>query len=126
MPASTDQVEMSGAAFVPVCVKVHGSSPPRKRWGTLIQSAIAKTVPWPATDCGFAYKATSARRPKACQRPHRQLVARRREIEAGGGSSSVVVGGRPLWVAFRTQLGLRVRSKRALRLHGPFHSPRGS
>src|SRR5260370_333440 len=62
MPASTDQVEMSGAAFVPVCVKVHGGSPPRKRWGTLIQSAIAKTVPWPASDRGFAYKATSARR----------------------------------------------------------------
>src|SRR5258706_10481300 len=61
MPASTDQFEMSGAAFVPVCVKVHGSSPPRKRWGTLIQSAIAKTVPWPASDCGFAYKATSVR-----------------------------------------------------------------
>jgi hypothetical protein len=47
-------------------VKVHGSSPPRKRWGILIQSAIAKTVPWPASDRGFAYKATSARRPKAC------------------------------------------------------------
>jgi hypothetical protein len=45
MPASTDQVEMPGAAFVPVCVKVHGSSLPRKRWRTLIQSAIAKTVP---------------------------------------------------------------------------------
>src|SRR5258706_13198780 len=24
MPASTDQVEVSGAAFVPVCMKVHG------------------------------------------------------------------------------------------------------
>ena len=45
MPASTDQVEMPGAAFVPVCVKVHGSSLPRKCWRTLIQSAIAKTVP---------------------------------------------------------------------------------
>ena len=28
MPASTGQVEMSGAAFVPVCVKVHDSGPP--------------------------------------------------------------------------------------------------
>ena len=27
MPASTDQVEVSGAAFVPVCMKVHGSPP---------------------------------------------------------------------------------------------------
>jgi hypothetical protein len=45
MPASTDQVEMPGAAFVPVCVKVHGGSLPRKCWRTLIQSAIAKTVP---------------------------------------------------------------------------------
>src|SRR5258705_32870 len=27
MPASTDEVEMSGAAFVPVCMKVHGSPP---------------------------------------------------------------------------------------------------
>jgi len=30
MHASTDQVEMPGAAFVPVCVNAHGSSPPRK------------------------------------------------------------------------------------------------
>jgi hypothetical protein len=28
MPASTGQVEMSGAAFVPACVKVHDSGPP--------------------------------------------------------------------------------------------------
>jgi hypothetical protein len=27
MPASTDQVEVSGAAFVPECMKVHGSPP---------------------------------------------------------------------------------------------------
>src|SRR6266851_9389653 len=27
MPASTDQVEVSGAAFVPVCMKVHGGPP---------------------------------------------------------------------------------------------------
>ena len=27
MPAFTDQVEVSGAAFVPVCMKVHGSPP---------------------------------------------------------------------------------------------------
>ena len=27
MPTSTDQVEMPGAAFVPVCLKVHGGPP---------------------------------------------------------------------------------------------------
>src|SRR6267378_2689784 len=32
MPASTGQVEMSGAAFVTVCVKVHDSGPP-VGWG---------------------------------------------------------------------------------------------
>jgi hypothetical protein len=56
---------------------VHGSSPPRKRWGTLIQSAIAKTVPWPASDRGFAYKATSARRPNptcAESTPHNNQI----------------------------------------------------
>src|SRR6476660_5205330 len=45
MPASTDQVEMSGAAFVPVCVKVHGSSPPRKRWGPSFNRQLPKQFP---------------------------------------------------------------------------------
>src|SRR5258706_14228580 len=112
MPASTDQVEMSGAAFVPVCVKVHGSSPPRKRWGTLIQSAIAKTVPWPASDRGFAYKATARgglKRVNALTAISSPAGARSRPA---GVSSSVVVGGRPLWFAFRTQLGLRAMSEK--------------
>src|SRR6266403_4723775 len=112
MPASTDQVEMSGAAFVPVCVKVHGGSPPRKRWGTLIQSAIAKTVPWPASDRGFAYKATARgglKRVNALTAISSPAGARSRPA---GVSSSVVVGGRPLWFAFRTQLGLRAMSEK--------------
>ena len=43
MPASTDQVEVSGAAFVPVSVKVHGSL--LESALVVIQPALAKTVP---------------------------------------------------------------------------------
>ena len=42
MPASTDQVEVSGAAFVPICVKVHGSTP---RSTTVLVSLRAGAVP---------------------------------------------------------------------------------
>jgi hypothetical protein len=35
---------MSGAAFVAICLKAHGSSTPRARWA-IIQSATAETVP---------------------------------------------------------------------------------
>jgi hypothetical protein len=45
VPASADQVEVSGTAFVDVGVKAHGSGPPRYALGRPIQSAIAKTVP---------------------------------------------------------------------------------
>src|SRR6266436_788423 len=71
MPASTDQVEMSGAAFVPVCVKVHGSSPPRKRWGdTSFNRQLPKQFPGapvrrPGVNrrvflCGWAFKVLSS------------------------------------------------------------------
>jgi hypothetical protein len=42
--ASADQIEMSGAAFVPICLNAHGSGPSGARWA-FIQSAAAKTVP---------------------------------------------------------------------------------
>src|SRR5947208_14546845 len=58
MPASTDQVEMPGAAFVPVCVKVH-DSPPRKRWGTSFNRQLPKQF------LGRLPIAASPRRPRA-------------------------------------------------------------
>jgi hypothetical protein len=41
--ASSDQVEVSGAAFVPIGLKAHGST--SSCVFAVIQSAIAKTVP---------------------------------------------------------------------------------
>ena len=66
---------MPGAAFVPVCVKVHGSSHPRKRWRILIQSAIAKTVPWPGFRLRPGLEGRETRRPIALDRDSHLPVA---------------------------------------------------
>jgi hypothetical protein len=46
---SASQIEVSKAAFVPVCLKAHVSGPSGACWA-VIQFAMAKTVPrnWPA------------------------------------------------------------------------------
>ena len=44
MAASASQIEVSGAAFVPMCVKAHGSTP-RNAKRVAHQFAMAKTVP---------------------------------------------------------------------------------
>jgi hypothetical protein len=41
--ASASQIEVPGAAFVPMCVKAHGSTP--RSASPIIQFAMAKTVP---------------------------------------------------------------------------------
>ena len=43
MAASASQIGVSGAAFVPMCVKAHGSTP--RSASPVIQFAMAKTVP---------------------------------------------------------------------------------
>jgi len=68
VPASTDQVEVSGAAFVPICVKVHGSTP-RKRIGRHSNSL------WPKR-FHFRYKiCRPGRWPKSASSPAVQTSA---------------------------------------------------
>jgi hypothetical protein len=45
MPASADQVEVSGTAFVDVGVKAHGSGPPRYALGALFNRRLPKQFP---------------------------------------------------------------------------------
>src|SRR5256885_7964770 len=101
MPVSTDQVEMSGAAFVPVCVKVHGSSPPLSVGGPSFNRQLPKQFP------GRLPIAASPTRPRArgglkrvtpsppSRRPPARDRGRRGVVWHVGG------GGRPLWVGFR-------------------------
>jgi hypothetical protein len=57
--ASACQIEVSGAAFVPICLKAHGSGPPRACWA-FIQSAAAKIVPQRTTGAVFFSSAQGA------------------------------------------------------------------
>ena len=61
LAASASQIEVSRAAFVPMCVKVHGSTP--RSASPVIQFAMAKTVPsrltaskQPLTEAAMGYK----------------------------------------------------------------------
>ena len=67
MAASASQIEVSGAAFVPMCVKAHGSTP--RSASPVIQFAIAKTVPlsW----AGRRAQEPAARPTTAPSAPHR-------------------------------------------------------
>src|SRR5258707_2417504 len=63
MPASTDEVEMSGAAFVPVCMKVHGGPP--ACWGPHSISNCQNSSLAELSDCSMgprlcAHRLTSA------------------------------------------------------------------
>lgn len=76
-----DQIEVSGAVFVSICLKVHDGG---LRSGTPIQFAIAETVPLAATRIDVGFGRLRVRSPSARFKPSGGFYLRGRAGEAYG------------------------------------------